>query len=223
MNKLLNPVFFLAATFLVACSSSNEPEVVLSLDQASVDALYQRVDSMSIQQLQADTDAMEVAHWLFSQNCSSCHQADAKGRMGVPDLTDQYWLFEGTEESIRQTITSGRIGVMPEFGSQIGEMELGLLVSYVESLSTQEELGANELTGQAIYQEFCIACHAEDGSGVANLGPSLTDEAWQWGGNMITIRQSITTGRNAECPAHGELLSSAQIELLTAYLGQLES
>lgn len=223
MNNLLKSFFLLASISLVACSSSDEPEVILSLDQATVDALYQQVDSMSIQQLQADDNAMELAHWLFSQNCSSCHQADAKGRMGVPDLTDQYWLFEGTEESIRQTITSGRVGLMPEFGSQIGEMELGLLVSYVESLSTEEELGANELTGQAIYQEFCIACHAEDGTGIANLGPNLTDEAWQWGGNMITIRQSITTGRNAECPAHGELLSSAQIDLLTAYLGQLGS
>lgn len=208
---------------LSACSSPEAPPVELLLDETQVEAIYQQIDSLSTEELQADRNSMELAHWLFSENCSSCHQADAKGRMGVPDLTDQYWLFEGNEAAISHSITSGRMGVMPEFGGEIGEVELGLLVTYVESLATSEELNSNETAGKVIYEEFCTACHAIDGTGIANLGSNLTDEHWQWGGNMITIRQSVSAGRTAECPAQEGVLSPQQIQLLTAYVLNLGS
>ncbi len=217
MTRYLITPSLLAMIFLSACSSSEAPIVELMLDEDQVIAIYQRVDSMSMADLQTDSGSMELATWLFSESCGSCHQADAKGRKGVPDLTDQYWLFEGTEAAIAHTITSGRSGVMPEFGRDIGEVELGLLVTYVESLAASEELNSNETAGKVIYEEFCVACHAIDGTGIANLGPNLTDEHWQWGGNMITIRQSITAGRKAECPAQEDVLSLQQIQLLTAY------
>ncbi len=201
----------------VGCSSNDAPSVELTLDEAQLNAVYEAAENMTTEQIIADAQSMEVAAWLFSENCSSCHQADATGRMGVPDLTDTVWLFEGTEASVKHTISQGRTGVMPEFGGAIGEVELGLLVTYVQSFSEDKELGSNEIAGQAIYEEHCVACHAADGSGIANLGPNLADDYWQWGGNMITIRQSITTGRTAECPAQQDILSDAQIQLLTAY------
>ena len=224
MNNLLLSLFIAFSLLLAACSDSGAPEVELNLSEEQLTSIYQSAEDMPFDALQNDINSMEVAHWLFSQNCASCHQADAKGRVGVPDLTDDFWLFEGTQESIAQTITGGRVGLMPAFSADIGELELGLLVTYVESLSNEDELGSNEIAGQAIYEEFCVVCHAVDGTGLANLGPNLTDDHWQWGNNMITIRQSIANGRNAECPAHGESLSPSQVKLLTAYvlsLGEL--
>ena len=216
--KILSCLLLLSTLAIAACSSSEAPRVELSLDEAQVSAVYLAAENMSVEQIHADSNAMEVATWLFSENCSACHQADAKGRMGVPDLTDSFWLFEGTEASIKQTITQGRIGVMPKFSDVIGEVELGLLVSYVESLATEDELDASESSGKEIYDQHCVICHADDGTGIANLGPNLTDEHWQWGGNMITMRQSIANGRIAECPEQEDVLSNVQIQLLTAYV-----
>lgn len=214
--RLLSILLILIA--FTGCSSSETPPIEMSLDESQLDAIYVAAASMNVDQIQADAQSIEVAAWLFSENCGSCHQADAKGRMGVPDLTDAYWLFEGTEQAIRQTITQGRIGVMPKFSDLIGEVELGLLVSYVEALGSGEELSSSEESGKALYDEHCVICHADDGTGIANLGPNLTDEHWQWGGNMITLRQSIANGRTAECPAQEQVLSEPQINLLTAYV-----
>lgn len=219
--KILSCLLLVSALAVAACSSSDAPKIELSLDETQLSAVYLAVENMSIEQIHSDNASMEVATWLFSENCSSCHQADAQGRMGVPDLTDSYWLFEGTEASIKQTITEGRAGVMPKFSDVIGEVELGLLVSYVESLATEDELDASESSGKEIYDQHCVVCHAGDGTGIANLGPNLTDEHWQWGGNMITMRQSIANGRTAECPAQEDILSNGQIQLLTAYVMSL--
>lgn len=221
--KKLSYFLLFSALVLTACSSSETPQVELSLDEAQVNSIYQSALDMNVEQIQADPEAMEVANWLFFENCSACHQADATGKMGVPDLTDAYWLFEGTEESVKHTITQGRVGIMPRFSDVIGEVELGLLVSYVESLGSDEELDASETSGKALYDEHCVICHAADGTGIANLGPNLTDEHWQWGNNMITIRQSIANGRTAECPAQSGVLSEPQIHLLTSYVLSLSS
>lgn len=219
--KTLSCLLLISTLAVTACSSSDAPKVELSLDETQLSAVYLAAESMSVEQVHADNTSMEVATWLFSENCSACHQADAQGRMGVPDLTDNYWLFEGTEASIKQTITQGRTGLMPKFSDVIGEVELGLLVSYVESLASDDELDASETSGKALYDQHCVVCHSDDGTGVANLGPNLTDEHWQWGGNMITMRQSIANGRTAECPAQEDILSNGQIQLLTAYVMSL--
>lgn len=221
--KIYLPATIALATILSACSSSETPTFELSLDEAQVNQVYQLAESLSVEEVLGDANAMEVATWLFSENCSTCHQADATGKMGVPDLTDSFWLFEGTEESIKHSISQGRVGLMPRFSDLIGEVELGLLVSYVESLASSEEQGSSEASGKEIYDEHCVICHAADGTGLANLGPNLTDDHWQWGDNMITIRQSIANGRTAECPSQESVLSDAQIHLLTAYVMSLSA
>src|SRR5690606_31872716 len=52
---------------------------------------------------------------LFEQNCAACHGPDGKGdrSFGAPNLTDAIWLYGGDAESISQTITNSRYGVMP--------------------------------------------------------------------------------------------------------------
>lgn len=209
---------------LNACSSEQNAAPAIELSAEEISSRLATFGDQPLESLMASTEAMEVGQLLFGSNCASCHQADGTGRMGVPDLTDQHWLFEGTAESIEQTIRTGRIGLMPEFGSVIGEVELGLLVSYVEYLGEPgAEMSTGEQSGKVLYDLHCVDCHAADGTGVANLGPNLTDDYWQWGGNMIQIRQSITVGRNAQCPAHGGLLSDAEVQLLTAYTLGLSS
>ncbi len=74
---------------------------------------------------------------LFATACSACHGADAKGNiaMGAPNLTDNIWLYGGSEKQIEFTIKNGRAGVMPAWNEILGEDKVHVLAGYVYSLS----------------------------------------------------------------------------------------
>lgn len=74
---------------------------------------------------------------LFAQACSACHGADAKGNqmVGAPNLTDNIWLYGGSEAQITFTIKNGRAGVMPAWAERLGEDKVHVLAAYVYSLS----------------------------------------------------------------------------------------
>lgn len=69
--------------------------------------------------------------------CAGCHGADGKGNpmLGAPNLTDDTWLYGGSEGSIKQTLTNGRAGVMPAHKDFLGEDKVHVLAAYVYSLS----------------------------------------------------------------------------------------
>lgn len=77
---------------------------------------------------------------LFAQNCAACHGADAKGnrQFGAPNLTDAIWLYGGDEETIRQTISNARYGVMPRWGEKLSPATIKMLATYVHSLGGGE-------------------------------------------------------------------------------------
>ncbi len=74
---------------------------------------------------------------LFATACSACHGVDAKGNiaMGAPNLTDNIWLYGGSEKQIEFTIQNGRAGVMPAWNEILGEDKVHVLAGYVYSLS----------------------------------------------------------------------------------------
>ena len=74
---------------------------------------------------------------LYEGVCVACHGVDGKGNiaMGAPDLTDDYWLYGDSTESLRETITNGRHGVMPAWAPIIGDTRSRLAAAYVWSLS----------------------------------------------------------------------------------------
>ena len=55
--------------------------------------------------------------------------------MGAPNLTDDIWLYGGSEDKIKETITKGRQGRMPAHGELLGEAKVHLLATYIYSLS----------------------------------------------------------------------------------------
>lgn len=69
--------------------------------------------------------------------CAACHGQDGKGNqlLGAPNLTDQIWLYGGTDKAISETLTHGRNGVMPSFKTTLGEKKIHLVSAYVYSLS----------------------------------------------------------------------------------------
>ena len=72
-----------------------------------------------------------------SITCSACHGQDGKGNqmIGAPNLTDQIWLYGGTEKALTETLRYGRNGVMPAFNTTLGEKKIHLVSAYVYSLS----------------------------------------------------------------------------------------
>ena len=74
---------------------------------------------------------------LYNGVCVACHGVDGKGNqeLGAPDLTDNYWMYGNSSESLRQTIANGRHGTMPAHKDLLGETRSRLVAAYVWSLS----------------------------------------------------------------------------------------
>lgn len=77
---------------------------------------------------------------LFMDNCASCHGEDAKGdrEQGAPNLADALWLYGGDRETITQTITNSRFGVMPAWQNRITPAQIKQVTFYVHQLGGGE-------------------------------------------------------------------------------------
>jgi cytochrome c oxidase cbb3-type subunit 3 len=73
---------------------------------------------------------------IFSDNCVVCHGEGGKGNqeVGAPNLTDQIWLYGSDKDTIVETITNGRAGVMPAWSGRLDPITIKALAVYVHSL-----------------------------------------------------------------------------------------
>ncbi len=89
---------------------------------------------------QKDADAGKAKFAM----CAACHGADGKGSMahnnpfGAPNLTDNIWLYGGSQRAVEMTLREGRAGVMPAWKDILGEDKVHLLTAYVYSLSQEQ-------------------------------------------------------------------------------------
>lgn len=73
--------------------------------------------------------------------CAGCHGPDGQGSlamglpMGAPNLTDNTWLYGGSQRAIEESIKNGRAGVMPPWDNILGEEKVHVISAYVYSLS----------------------------------------------------------------------------------------
>ncbi len=95
------------------------------------------------------------------------------------------------------------------------------LLEKVASMSGQELLADagmrnfSESSAKAIFGDNCAGCHGAGGEGAPGLFPSLADDAWLFGGDIDTIIESITDGRQGNMPAHADMLSEVEVNQLT--------
>ncbi|EFV84085.1 cytochrome C oxidase subunit [Achromobacter xylosoxidans C54] len=209
---------------LLGYSSAGEVARQQARMAEAVRPIYARFDTMSVPQIAADAGAREIGQRLFLNTCAQCHGSDAKGGPSFPNLADKDWLYGGSPEAIMQTITYGRIGVMPAWKAAIAPKAAGDIAQYVRSLSGLDAAPERVLRGQRDYQTYCIACHGADGKGNQVLGaPNLTDEVWLYGSSEASIVKTILDGRENHMPAHGDILTPVQIKLLTAWVWGLSN
>jgi cytochrome c oxidase cbb3-type subunit 3 len=178
----------------------------------------------SLLALSRNPAAMITAKNLFALNCSSCHGSDAGGAKGFPNLTDQDWLWGGSEEMVYLTIAQGRNNAMPGWGPVLGVDGVEQVMAFVLSLSGRELKGPAGsadfvAAGKVRFTTMCSACHGADGRGNQALGgPNLTDNVWLHGGSVDDIRETIAKGRSNAMPAHLERLGDTKVRLLAAYV-----
>lgn len=191
------------------------------------DAQYQHIylaySKMRIEDLSTNLRALKIGKSLFINNCSICHGLDARGGNGFPNLTNNKWLYGGTPNEIKTTITNGRKGRMPPYGSVIGgEDILESTAYYVLSLTIKEIPQELTATGKLKFNTICSACHGLNAKGNKFIGaPDLTDPQWVYGGDFIDVKNSIKNGRHGVMPSHKDVLSKEQIHILTAYIFSL--
>ncbi len=77
---------------------------------------------------------------LFTDNCASCHGEQGLGdrSQGAPNLADAIWLYGGDPDSLTQTITYSRFGVMPAWGQRLNEADVRAVSAFVHSLGGGE-------------------------------------------------------------------------------------
>ena len=174
--------------------------------------------------LARNPQAMAVGERLFANNCATCHGADARGSKGFPNLTDTDWLWGGTPERIKETITQGRQGMMPPMAAAVGSAaDVHNVANYVLSLSGSAHNNIARDFGRSKFAA-CAACHGPDGKGNPLLGaPNLTDKVWLHGWGEDAIVAMVTNGKTNVMPAHGERLTAEQIHVLTAYVWGLSN
>lgn len=201
-------------------TSKNQYEKEMVKSDANFHENYGKFAGMSVEEVAKDPQAMAVGENLFGVYCIQCHGVDAKGTKGFPNLVDQDWLWGGTPDKIKETITKGRTGVMAAWGTALGgEERVKDAAHYVMSLSNMpnhnEERAAR---GKDIFAANCAVCHGTDGKGTQNTAPNLTDNVWLWGNSEKAIIETITGGRHNQMPAWEGFLTDDKIHLLTAYV-----
>jgi len=96
---------------------------------------------LSLSGRKVDDAAARAGEEKFKQMCVACHGADATGNpaLGAPNLTNDIWLYGGSEADVTASITSGRNGQMPAHKDLLGEARVHLLAAYVYSLTNVSE------------------------------------------------------------------------------------
>lgn len=185
--------------------------------------LYMSFSKISIEELSSNLKALKIGKSLFINNCSLCHGLDARGGNGFPNLTNNKWLYGGTPNEIKMTITNGRKGKMPAYASAIGgDEEINSTAWYVISLSDQSVSPDLTTKGKIKFNTICSACHGLNAKGNKFIGaPDLTNPQWIYGGGLENVKNAIKLGRNGVMPAHKDVLTKEQIHILTAYIYSL--
>lgn len=185
--------------------------------------IYEKYAAQDVAAVAKSPEALAIGQRLFLNNCAQCHASDGGGSRGFPNLTDRDWLWGGTPDAIKASITEGRTGVMPPMGAAIGGDEGAKdAAHYVLALSGRTHDTLRAFRGKALFEKACVACHGAEGRGNPQIGaPNLTDEVWLHGASEAAIIEQILKGRSNQMPTHKNILPPAKIHLLTAYVYSL--
>ena len=109
------------------------------LETAQIDQVVNYVMSMSGEP--QDASMVAEGQTVFMDNCAACHGEAGEGDIyqGAPNLADAIWLYGGSFDTIKETVTYSRFGVMPPMGgADLTEAEIRAVAIYVHQLGGGE-------------------------------------------------------------------------------------
>lgn len=186
--------------------------------------LYAKFAAMPVEELATNPEAKAIGERIFMNNCAQCHGSDAHGSRGFPNLTDKDWIHGGSPEKIAETLTNGRVGMMPPMAAAVGtEDDVKNVANYVLSLSNSDHDATRAAAGKEKFA-VCAACHGADGTGNQSIGaPNLADNIWLHGTGEEAIIKRINEGKVNQMPAQGAKFTPEQIHVLAAYVWGLSN
>ena len=95
---------------------------------------------MSLSEEPRDASMVEAGETVYLDNCAACHLDDGTGDrwQGAPNLTDAIWLYGGDYDTLMETVTYSRFGVMPPWTDRLSEAEIRAVAAYVHGLGGGE-------------------------------------------------------------------------------------
>lgn len=189
-----------------------------------------RIQEMAAADILADTELSQYVNAsgkvLFGDNCSACHGAGGQGNVGFPVLADDDWLFGGSIDDIKASITGGRQAVMPGHAATLNDEQVNDLAQAV--------VDGNVTEVPAYIETGCIGCHGADGKGLSFMGSAnLMDGIYRFTAQdqLESVKHTIKYGvndpsheqtRNAVMPAFGGgKLTDTEIKKLAVYVHKL--
>lgn len=190
-----------------------------------------KIKDLTPAQILADNELSEYVKRsgkvLFGDYCAACHGQNGigtKDKLGymAPILNDDDWLYGGKVENIHETISAGRMSMMPGHKDTLTAAEIDALAQAIEK---------GQPTSTPLFAEKgCSACHGEDGKGNPAMGAAnLTDKIARFDGSVEGLKYTIAHGvnnsadpqtRGAEMPAFSNTkrLSETDIKKLAVYV-----
>lgn len=105
-------------------------------------------------------DGIAAGQALFASNCVACHGDKGQGASVGPNLSDKYWLHQGSIKDIFKSIKYGwQEKGMKAWKDDFSPTQIAQLASYVHSLKGSDPAGAKEPQGE-LYEESTQAVTA---------------------------------------------------------------
>ncbi len=181
--------------------------------------------------------SVEVGQQLFERNCSACHghygeggpNPSRKNSVITPISTSEF-LKTRDDATLSAIISQGQPDLgMSSFGTSSGgplsDDDISALISFMRSWESNPPVVAPPviasetlaLKGGEIYQQICAQCHGAEGEG--QVGPALSDPAFQQGSTDEAIYEIISKGQHGTSMiAWGNILTADQINQIVAFI-----
>jgi cytochrome c(L) len=78
-------------------------------------------------------EAIKEGDKIFDAKCSECHM-DGTGGAG-PNLTDDTWIYGGSDAEVFETISGGRKGGMPSWKGELSKDEIWKVIAFIRSIA----------------------------------------------------------------------------------------
>ncbi len=145
---------------------------------------------------------------LFAANCSSCHQDDGFGRVGLaPSIRNRDFLALASDDFIKATIQEGRPGTTMAARKDLGEEELSAIVAWLRAMPTANPVqvtvdphkvyNGDVAAGAGHYVRYCSSCHGPRGEGYSagSSGPGIGLDGFLNVASDDFIMQTLKLGR----------------------------